>query len=112
MTMADFKPKHFNWRTDGGVAVVSLARPERKEKIERFLGWVGLPGTGDDNLEYTVQSMKAVASPCWRRNGFPGNRPLSSPSCSWEFPVRRLPVRTAPRVGALALPARRHARSV
>ncbi len=23
---------------------------------------VGLPGTGDDNLEYTVQSMKAVAS--------------------------------------------------
>ena len=23
---------------------------------------VGLPGTGDDNLEYTIQSMKAVAS--------------------------------------------------
>ena len=23
---------------------------------------VGLPGTGDDNLEYTVQSMKGVAS--------------------------------------------------
>ena len=23
---------------------------------------VGLPGTGDDNLEYTVQSVKAVAS--------------------------------------------------
>ena len=23
---------------------------------------VGLPGTGDDNLEYTVQSLKAVAS--------------------------------------------------
>ena len=24
-----FKPRHFNWRLDGGVAVVSLPRPER-----------------------------------------------------------------------------------
>jgi enoyl-CoA hydratase/carnithine racemase len=32
--MADFKPQHFNWRMeDGGVAVISLMRPERKNPI-------------------------------------------------------------------------------
>jgi enoyl-CoA hydratase/carnithine racemase len=32
--MADFKPQHFNWRMeDGGVAVISLPRPERKNPI-------------------------------------------------------------------------------
>ena len=33
MTMKDFKPAHFNWRMDGGVAVISLRRPERKNPI-------------------------------------------------------------------------------
>ena len=32
-TMTAFKPKHFNWRIDGGVAVISLARPERKNPL-------------------------------------------------------------------------------
>jgi enoyl-CoA hydratase/carnithine racemase len=31
--MKDFKPKHFNWRLDGGVAVIALARPERKNPL-------------------------------------------------------------------------------
>jgi enoyl-CoA hydratase/carnithine racemase len=34
MSMRTFKPDHFNWRLDnGGVAVVSLARPERKNPL-------------------------------------------------------------------------------
>jgi enoyl-CoA hydratase/carnithine racemase len=31
--MAAFKPRHFNWRMNGSVAVVSLARPERKNPL-------------------------------------------------------------------------------
>jgi len=33
VNMADFKPKHFNWRARDGVAVISLSRPERKNPI-------------------------------------------------------------------------------
>ena len=33
MTMQSFKPQHFNWRLDAGVAVISLARPERKNPL-------------------------------------------------------------------------------
>jgi enoyl-CoA hydratase/carnithine racemase len=33
MTMRDFRPKHFNWHVDGSVAVISLARPERKNPL-------------------------------------------------------------------------------
>jgi enoyl-CoA hydratase/carnithine racemase len=34
MSLQSFKPTHFNWRLDeGGVAVVSLARPERKNPL-------------------------------------------------------------------------------
>jgi enoyl-CoA hydratase/carnithine racemase len=33
MTMRDFRPAHFNWRVDGTVAVISLARPERKNPL-------------------------------------------------------------------------------
>jgi enoyl-CoA hydratase/carnithine racemase len=34
MSLQTFKPTHFNWRLDeGGVAVVSLARPERKNPL-------------------------------------------------------------------------------
>jgi len=29
----DFHPAHFNWRVDGAVAVISLARPERKNPL-------------------------------------------------------------------------------
>jgi enoyl-CoA hydratase/carnithine racemase len=31
--MRDFQPTHFNWRVDGSVAVISLARPERKNPL-------------------------------------------------------------------------------
>ena len=58
------------------LALVSLAAPARADRIKDLGGFqgirsnqltgygvvVGLPGTGDDNLEYTVQSLKAVAS--------------------------------------------------
>ena len=34
MSMAQFKPEHFNWRMEaGGVAVITLKRPERKNPI-------------------------------------------------------------------------------
>lgn len=31
--MTDFTPKHFNWRMDGSVGVISLARPDRKNPL-------------------------------------------------------------------------------
>ena len=31
--MRDFQPTHFNWRVDGSIAVISLARPERKNPL-------------------------------------------------------------------------------
>ena len=33
MTMRDLQPTHFNWRVDGSVAIISLARPERKNPL-------------------------------------------------------------------------------
>jgi enoyl-CoA hydratase/carnithine racemase len=33
MTMRDLTPTHFNWRVDGTVAIISLARPERKNPL-------------------------------------------------------------------------------
>ena len=33
MNMSDFKPAHFNWRVDGKVAIITLARPERKNPM-------------------------------------------------------------------------------
>ena len=33
MTMRDLQPTHFNWRVEAGVAVISLARPERKNPL-------------------------------------------------------------------------------
>ena len=33
MTMSQFKPQHFNWRTEGKVAVVTMLRPERKNPM-------------------------------------------------------------------------------
>lgn len=33
MIMKDFKPKHFNWRMAGDVAVITFNRPERKNPI-------------------------------------------------------------------------------
>ncbi|MGI4947669.1 MAG: flagellar basal body P-ring protein FlgI, partial [Janthinobacterium lividum] len=58
------------------VALLSLAVPAHADRVKDLGGFqgiranqltgygivVGLPGTGDDNLEYTVQSLKAVAS--------------------------------------------------
>jgi len=31
--MKNYKPQHFNWRVDGGVAVITFNRPERKNPI-------------------------------------------------------------------------------
>jgi enoyl-CoA hydratase/carnithine racemase len=31
--MRDLEPTHFNWRVDGAVAIISLARPERKNPL-------------------------------------------------------------------------------
>ena len=33
MNMKELRPKHFNWRVDGTVAVLSMARPERKNPL-------------------------------------------------------------------------------
>jgi enoyl-CoA hydratase/carnithine racemase len=33
VNMRDFQPKHFNWRVDGSIVIVSLARPERKNPL-------------------------------------------------------------------------------
>ena len=33
MKMKDYKPRHFNWRVDGAVAVITFSRPERKNPI-------------------------------------------------------------------------------
>ena len=33
MSMSDFKPQHFNWRAENGVATITLSRPERKNPI-------------------------------------------------------------------------------
>ena len=33
MTMRDVQPKHFSWRVEGAVAVIMLARPERKNPL-------------------------------------------------------------------------------
>jgi len=33
MRMADHAPKHFLWRVDGDVAVITLNRPERKNPL-------------------------------------------------------------------------------
>src|SRR3954470_16720934 len=57
-------------------ALVLAAQPAEAQRVKDLGGFqgirsnqltgygvvVGLPGTGDDNLEYTVQSLKAVAS--------------------------------------------------
>jgi flagellar P-ring protein precursor FlgI len=58
------------------LAMAAVAAPAQADRIKDLGGFqgiranqltgygivVGLPGTGDDNLEYTVQSLKAVAS--------------------------------------------------
>ncbi|MBX6328269.1 MAG: enoyl-CoA hydratase family protein [Pseudolabrys sp.] len=33
MTMKDFRPRHFNWRVEDDVAVISVSRPERKNPL-------------------------------------------------------------------------------
>jgi len=33
MSMADFAPRHFEWRLDHGIATIRLARPERKNPL-------------------------------------------------------------------------------
>ena len=33
MTMADFAPRHFEWRLDRGIATIRLTRPERKNPL-------------------------------------------------------------------------------
>ena len=33
MNIRDLQPTHFNWRVDGSIAIISLARPERKNPL-------------------------------------------------------------------------------
>jgi enoyl-CoA hydratase/carnithine racemase len=33
MLLANFKPKHFDWRVDGATAIITLLRPERKNPL-------------------------------------------------------------------------------
>jgi enoyl-CoA hydratase/carnithine racemase len=33
MTMTDFRPRHFDWHLDNGIATIRLARPERKNPL-------------------------------------------------------------------------------
>ena len=33
MSIRDLQPTHFNWRVDGSIAIISLARPERKNPL-------------------------------------------------------------------------------
>ena len=33
MTIRDLQPTHFNWRVDGSIGIISLARPERKNPL-------------------------------------------------------------------------------
>ena len=58
MSMADFKPQHFNWRIEGGgVAVITLSRPERKNPIT-FGSYAELRDTFRQLL--TASDVKAV----------------------------------------------------
>src|SRR3954454_13740811 len=58
MNMRDLRPMHFNWRVDGSVAVISLARPERKNPLT-FDSYVELRDTfralaADDDIRAVV----------------------------------------------------------
>jgi enoyl-CoA hydratase/carnithine racemase len=44
MTMADFAPRHFDWRLEGGIATIRLTRPERKNPLT-FESYVELRDT-------------------------------------------------------------------
>jgi enoyl-CoA hydratase/carnithine racemase len=57
MSLQSFKPKHFNWRLDGGVAVVSLAVPARKNPLT-FESYAELRDTFRDLT--TADDVKAV----------------------------------------------------
>ncbi|WP_375393519.1 flagellar basal body P-ring protein FlgI [uncultured Sphingomonas sp.] len=70
------RSKRTGWETAAFLALVAVANPASADRIKDLGGFqgirsnqltgygivVGLAGTGDDNLEYTVQSLKAVAS--------------------------------------------------
>src|SRR4029077_13752552 len=56
--MRDLQPTHFNWRVDGSVAIISLARPERKNPLT-FDSYAELRDTfrglaGDDSIKAVV----------------------------------------------------------
>jgi enoyl-CoA hydratase/carnithine racemase len=58
MSIRDLQPAHFNWRVDGAVAVISLARPERKNPLT-FDSYAELRDTfrrlaADDDLKAVV----------------------------------------------------------
>jgi flagellar P-ring protein FlgI len=84
------------------LATFAIAAPAQADRIKDLGGFqgirtnqltgygivVGLPGTGDDNLEYTVQSMKGVTA----RFGLalpPGVNPSPSRGKSSTSPSRR-----------------------
>ena len=58
MTMRDLQPTHFNWRVDGRIAIISLARPERKNPLT-FDSYAELRDAfrglaGDENIKAVV----------------------------------------------------------
>jgi len=58
MNMRDFQPTHFNWRVDGSVAIMSFARPERKNPLT-FESYAELRDTfralaGDEGIRAVV----------------------------------------------------------
>ena len=101
-----------------GVLAIQPATAQRVKDLGGFQGIrtnqltgygvvVGLPGTGDDNLEYTVQSVKAVASrfgDCVRRPAvLPAGRRFVSVQPSGEMVSARRP----PRLCCLGVNTRR-----
>jgi len=59
--MADLKATHFNWRTEGDVAVITLARPERKNPLT-FDSYAELRDTFRD-LTYADDVKTVVLAP-------------------------------------------------
>src|SRR2546425_8377778 len=58
MHIRDLQPMHFNWRVDGSVAIISLARPERKNPLT-FDSYAELRDAfrglaGDDDIKAVV----------------------------------------------------------
>ena len=59
MIMKDFRPAHFNWRIDGDIAIISLARPERKNPLT-FESYAELRDTFRELVECRRRQVRRV----------------------------------------------------